>query len=79
MVGRKVNRVGTNVGGYPCAKFLAYSPQAPEVLPIALDPVYPSDQVFRRRGTVVCGLYYCDGICQLVEIPIRRYIGLVDP
>lgn len=74
-----MKRIGTNAGGYPCVRFLAYSPQAPEVLPLALDPVYRSDQVFGRWRAVVSGLDSRDRCCQLIEIPIEGYIGLVDP
>src|SRR5712691_5370472 len=79
MVGCKVNRVGTNVCGKPCLGFLAHGPQAPEVLRVASDSVDPRDQVFRCRGTIVCGLESCNGIGWLIEIPIGRHIGLVDP
>ena len=79
MIGSKVDRVGTDAGGYPRAGFLAYSPQAPEVLPIALHTIYSSYKVFGGRGSVICGLDLRDIIRQVVEIPGRRYVGPVNP
>jgi len=70
MIGGKVNRVGTNAGCYPCIRFLAYSPQAPEVLSVALHTIYSSHKVFGGRGSVICGLDLRDIIRQVVEIPV---------
>jgi len=56
MIGRKMNRVGSDVCSKPCFGFLTYGPEAPEVLAVALDSIYPCDQVFRCRRAVICGL-----------------------
>lgn len=79
MIGGKVNRVGTYACGYPRVRFLAYSPQAPEVLPVAIHTIYSSYKVFGGRGSVIRGLDLGDIIRQVVEIPVRRYVGPVNP
>jgi len=79
MIGRKVNRVGTNACRYPRLRFLAYSPQAPEVLPVDMHTVYSSHQVLGGRGSIIHGLNLRDIIRQVVEIRARRYVGPVNP
>jgi len=79
VIGSKVDRVGTNARGHPCAGFLAYCPQAPEVLSVALHTIYSSYKVFGGRGSVIRGLDLRDIIRQVVEIPVRRYVGPVNP
>ena len=74
-----MNRVSTNAGGHPCVRFLAYGPQAPEVLPTASNTVYSSYKVFGGRGSIIRGLNLRDIVRQIVEIPVRRYVGFVNP
>src|SRR5438477_10592770 len=63
MIGRKMNRVGTDICSKPCFGFLTYGPQAPEVLAVGLTSVYPWYQVFRCRRAIIRGLNFCDGSC----------------
>jgi hypothetical protein len=79
MIGCKVDHVGAHACGYPRVRFLAYSPQAPEVLPVAMHTIYSSHQVFGGRGSIIHGLDLRDIIRQVVEIPARRYVGPVNP
>ena len=79
MIDCKLDRVRTNAGGDPCVRFLAYGPQAPEVLPTTLNIVYSSYKVFGGRGSIIRGLNLRDIVRQVVEIPVRRYVGFVNP
>jgi hypothetical protein len=79
MIRCEVNRVGPNAGGYPCARFLAYRPQTPEVLPIGLHAINPSYKMLGSRRSIVCSFDPRDIICQVIEIPVRGYVRPVKP
>ena len=46
---------------------------------VALQAVYSCDEMLRCGRAVVLRLNVRDGGCQLVEVPARWNVGLVDP